>query len=192
MESNREEQIRKNKKEFYIFIGMALFVAIFGIIGGLSIIITDPSFWVGHAVTYMCIGFLIYLLILIHDKPDFNPRTVKDFKIYNKSSSSIKKNTLNWFSENKFEVNQEKSNVFICTKIINQKVKYIFKIEIIEKKDFHNLYGEFYVFFDYNSKREFIPPTERSLSDSKIGLGLIYRRPAFFLMEDFIKNIQSN
>jgi hypothetical protein len=137
---------------------------------------------------YGSIIILIVLIIFIYNKPNFEPRTIKKLVIQNKSISEIEKMINKWFSREDFELKKEQSNIFIGTKIINLRVKYIFKISIKEMENGCNLINEFYVLFDYNSNS----PRESSLSNNGFTFGFIYLKPAWLLMENLIQNLQSN
>lgn len=174
--------------EFYSTIIVGLIVSIPVMIGGLFLIKENIPFYGGYLITITCIIVTMILLIYLFNKPDFEPRTLKNFKIRKESEGKINIDIMNWFSENKFKIKKEDSNLFIGTKIINNRVKYIFKISIKENEDNNILYGEFYVLFDYDTNKL----SESSLSNKRIVGGSIYIRPAWFLMEDLIKNLQSN
>ena len=189
MKKNSEKYIRRNKMLFYSFVIIGLFVGISGIIGGSLLLFKENvPLYGGLVITITSIGLIIFIFILIHNKPDFKPRIIKKLRIQNKSLNKIEDDIINWFKQNKFDIRKEKSNYFIGSKIINDRVKYIFEISIKEKKNLHNLIGEFYLLFNYNSK--IFSLRESSPNNNRFAMESFYRRPAWHLMEDLIKNLQ--
>jgi hypothetical protein len=181
-----EEQIKKNKMDFYSFVVIGLFVCVFGIIGSIFLIRDNFPFYGGYIIMITCLIVTIVLLNSLYYKPDFKPRTLRKVQIPNKSLNKIKVDIETWFKKNDFNMMKLDSNNIIGSKIINHRVKYIFNINIKENEEIITLHGVFSVLFDYNSNKS----SESSLSNNRISGGSIYKRPAWFLMEDLIKNIQ--